>query len=444
MTDARKHLSKGLMSLIRQTPFYTNLLIRNEIVECDELDSFMATDGKRLIFNSSILQCNTKEMAEILKHEAMHIANKHHIRGKQLEKQYEKEIEKYGIDFRMAFNIAADLAINSLLRANYELTWRESDILRGGCIPGFSSGFEDFPENKTCEFYFDMIVDMAKQAHKEKQKAESETESTTQQDDSFADDVKKAITGESENTFMKGEVLIPEESDEQLEKEFNVNIARASIASKQAGEKSEIIDAILSEMVEEKTVNWRAEIQRFFSATCKGKPNYKKPNRRFSNSEFIFPSNKEKQVNEIVLLLDTSGSMSDECISMVYDHIEQILAISKETSIRLIHFDEEPFKEYESVYNKSNIPINREDISRLGCGGTQYCNSLDYATSHQPSGIIMLTDMMPYDDEEFEKYVAKLPILFISTMLYNYNKKIKEQYCTEPSWCNIAYIKKEN
>ena len=115
MTDARKHLSKGLMSLIRQTPFYTNLLIRNEIVECDELDSFMATDGKRLIFNSSILQCNTKEMAEILKHEAMHIANKHHIRGKQLEKQYAK-IEKYNIDFRIAFNIVADLAINSLLR----------------------------------------------------------------------------------------------------------------------------------------------------------------------------------------------------------------------------------------------------------------------------------------------------------------------------------------
>ena len=56
----------------------------------------------------------------------------------------------------------------------------------------------------------------------------------------------------------------------------------------------------------------------------------------------------------------------------------------------------------------------------------------------------MLTDMMPYDDEEFEKYVAKLPILFISTMLYNYNKTMKEQYCTEPSWCNIAYIKKEN
>ena len=90
MTDARKHLSKGLMSLIRQTPFYTNLLIRNEIVECDELDSFMATDGKRLIFNSSILQ-NTKEMAEILKHEAMHIANKHHIRCKQLENNTQKK-----------------------------------------------------------------------------------------------------------------------------------------------------------------------------------------------------------------------------------------------------------------------------------------------------------------------------------------------------------------
>ena len=110
----------------------------------------------------------------------------------------------------MAFNIAADLAINSLLRANYESAWKESDILRGGCVPGFSSGFEHFPINKTCEFYFDMIVDMAKQAHKEKQEAESETKSTTQQDDSFADDVKKAITGESENTFMKGEVLIPE------------------------------------------------------------------------------------------------------------------------------------------------------------------------------------------------------------------------------------------
>ena len=50
-TEARKHLSKGLMKLIRQTPFYTSLVLSHKIIEDPELDSFMATNGRNLIFN---------------------------------------------------------------------------------------------------------------------------------------------------------------------------------------------------------------------------------------------------------------------------------------------------------------------------------------------------------------------------------------------------------
>ena len=61
-TEARKHLSKGLMKLIRQTPFYTSLVLSHKIIEDPGLDSFMATNGKNLIFNEKILQLPVSEM----------------------------------------------------------------------------------------------------------------------------------------------------------------------------------------------------------------------------------------------------------------------------------------------------------------------------------------------------------------------------------------------
>ena len=51
---------------------------------------------------------------------------------------------------------------------------------------------------------------------------------------------------------------------------------------------------------------------------------------------------------------------------------------------------------------------------------------------------------MPYDSEEFENHIPKFPTLFISVFLLNYSIKFKENYCCEPRWANITYLKKDD
>ena len=432
-TEARKHLSKGLMNLIRKTPFYTSLILKHKIIESDKINAIMATNGVNLIFHPSVLELKIKEMTEILKHEAMHIANKHHIRMKLLEEKYKKDIKDNNIDFRMTFNIAADLAINSILDKHYHEIWEESEILKGGCIPG-RFPFNELASDKSCEFYFHELIQSCKEGA-DPTPSNSEIKELCKQNADSDKEVK-----------LQGEVLVNEEdSVSEMEKEFEKNIAGAIQASKQAGtnEHCPLLKRLMNERDHKVNLNWRSEMQRFFSQTTKGKPNYKKPNRRNQDNGIIMPSNKVKEPQEIILLLDTSGSMSDECVMMVYEHIEKILSVSPNTKLRLVPFDDEIFEDHIKMYDRSSIPIKNDDKMRYGCGSTRFCPALDYASNTTASGIIMLTDMMPHDQSDFLNYNIKIPTLFVSVFLWEYDINMKKTYCVEPKWANICYIKKE-
>lgn len=433
-TEARKHLSKGLMNLIRKTPFYTSLILKHKIIESDKINAIMATNGVNLIFHPSVLDLKVREMTEILKHEAMHIANKHHIRMKILEKRYKTQIKENNIDFRMTFNIAADLAINSILHSHYHCIWEESEILKGGCLPGMFP-FDELPNNQSCEFYFNELIKCC-------DKNADETASNLE----IQELCKQNADGVDKPVKLRGEVLVNEEdSVSDMEQEFERNIAGAIQASKQAGsnESCPLLKKLIGERNPGVNLNWRSELQRFFSQTTKGKPNYKKPNRRNQDDSIIMPSNKVKEPQEIILLLDTSGSMSDECVMMVYEHIDKILSVSPNTKLRMVPFDDAVFMDYIKTYDKSNIPIQDTDKMRYGCGSTRFCPALDYANSTTAAGIIMLTDMMPHDQAQFMNYNIKIPTLFVSVFLWDYDINMRDTYCTEPKWANICYIKKE-
>jgi|TARA_Y100000289_G_scaffold33336_1_gene32954 predicted metal-dependent peptidase len=443
MNDARKHLSKGFMSLIRHSPFFTSIIMQQEIVEDENLPAIMAVDGKRLYYHPAIVDFHVREIAEILKHEAMHITNKHHIRMKRLKKKYAKEIEDLQIDFKKTFNIAADLSINGLIIEDGFVSkcWRDSELLSSGCIPGWDEPFENFPTKQSLEFYFKALLFLAEDAEDQPQDDEANCKSYNE---TAKEEVRDAMQGQ-DNKMPKSTVLEAKESEEDLAENYDREISKAIMLSKQAGEESAIINQLLKEAGYESKpkINWRAELRRFFSQVTKGKPNYKKPNRRFDNNEIILPTNKVKSINEIVLLLDVSGSMSDECVNLVYKEIEEIICAEPSIKIRLIPFDHKPFTEYEKIFTKSNLPIKEEDRQRVGCGGTQFCNALAYAESLKPQGIIMLTDMMPCDRIDFENYSAGLPIIFVNTFVYSYPETYMNQYCTIPKWCTSLLIEKE-
>ena len=436
MSEAREHISKGLMRMMRKTPFFTSLLLRSKIIESESMDALMGVDGTHLYYNPAVKDLNLRELVQILYHEAMHVANQHHIRAKQLQEKYKREIKAVNLDFPITFNIAADLAINSILADKYENIWRESNVLKNGCVPG-TDPFEDFPNNKPVEFYFKQLLELA-------EKCDTPDPVSVLVEMERDKDFKDHANEIKHSMKLAGEVLVGENSIEEMTNKLELDIASATIASKAAGEDHVLVNEILQERDSEKHLNWRTELDTFFKQVTKGKPNYKKPSRRFPNSEFIMPSNRDKQTNKIILLLDTSGSMSDDDVAKVYDHVEQILSVNVGASIELVPFDDEVFMDNIYIYDRSCLPIKPIDRKRFGCGGTNFTQALKYAEGEMPQGIIMLTDMMPYDDNEFKNHIPKFPTLFISVFLLNYSIKFKENYCCEPRWANITYLKKDD
>lgn len=402
--EARDCMSKGILALMRKSPFYSTLTVKQKIVESDTLDAPMATDGKSLMYNPNyILRMKNKEIVAILQHEAMHIANKHHIRMKQCRPKYERKIEKLGVDYNKAFNIAADLAINCLLFKLDLTIYSQSDILKSGLMPG-EGDFEDYPDFESAEFYLNKLMEDMNEMDKDKL-------------EEFISDLNL-----DNNTDCS---VLPCEGDPSLEEnKTNQDISSASIVS-EGSKSSECKSAkkIMNEHGSEPKLNWRAELDRFIKTNTNGRPNYRKPNRRYPNSDFILPTKKNKDVNEIIFLVDVSGSMDDEAVSSVYDHMNNMIKYGENMQIKLLPFDDEVFYDSEVIYNKGNLPINKEDRERISYGGTLYCEAMRYANKQRPSGIVMLTDLMPYDVREFKEQKITTPFLMLSVyahMNYKY------------------------
>ena len=206
--------------------------------------------------------------------------------------------------------------------------------------------------------------------------------------------------------------------DPAIEEEIaNSNIASASIMSRGSKDKDcQSAINMIAEYNSEPRLNWKAELDRFIKERTKGSPNYRKPNRRYESVDFIIPSNVDHKVNKIVLLVDVSGSMSNEAVASVYKHMTNIVKHSRDTDIIMVPFDDEVFTKYERVFNKRNIPIKEKDKLRHSYGGTLYTEAIKYADSKKPSGIIMLTDLMPYDIDEFNNYKIKSAFLMLSVL----------------------------
>ena len=153
--NTRDYLSKAILRLLRKSPFYSTIIVKQNIVSDDTYDAPMATDGKTLIYNPDMIkEIPLKELTQVLMHEAMHVANKHHIRMKAVRPKYERKFQDKNINFQKIFNIAADLAINSLLcRVEYDI-WKASEMLKNGCVPGedFShQQFANYPKLESSE-----------------------------------------------------------------------------------------------------------------------------------------------------------------------------------------------------------------------------------------------------------------------------------------------------
>jgi predicted metal-dependent peptidase len=181
-------------------------------------------------------------------------------------------------------------------------------------------------------------------------------------------------------------------------------------------------------------IDWRVVLQNFIQEEINDY-SFSPPDRRFDDSPFYLPdfNEKDESAKNLLFMIDTSGSMSDEeitdCYSEIYGAIQQF---NGKLTGKLGFFD---------AVVVEPVPFEDEDEFKIirpkGGGGTSFHIIFDYVREKMqddpPVSIIILTDgYAPYPDEAA---AMDIPVLWI----------INNKEAQPPSWGKVArMIAEEN
>lgn len=406
-----KRMLLSRMRILAGHGFY-GLLLMHLTLAIDEDCETAATDGMRITFGTRFLKdLSDSELDFVMLHELLHVVLGHCLRGQDLEHD--------------RYNIACDTVINSTIMQ--EMGRTEPISLRGYGIamhlaPGGREG-----HLFTAEEVYEMLppgrgrqrarpAAMRGTGRAEKRQAEENNEF-------FADDHSRWESVEEEDDLLR-DVWVKRILD------------AAQAISIQKGNRSRgnlpaFAKRILGKLLKPQ-IDWRTILNDFVQEELCDYSFYP-PDRRFSDSGFFLPdfNETEEMVRNVLFMIDSSGSMSDDAIaaafSEVYGAIEQFGG-------RLAG--------YLGFFDAAMIePIPFEAVTKLrktktigGGGGTDFQIIFEYVARYMeedpPASIIILTD--GYAPFPKERLANGIPVLWVLN-----NDEV------EPPWGRVARIKGE-
>jgi predicted metal-dependent peptidase len=311
-----------------------------------------ATNGLSIIYNPDFFaNLTAPERAGLLAHEVWHVAFNH--------------LSRVGERDKRSWNIAGDYVINLMLENSGHT------IPNGGLLDKKYS-------NMSTEEVYELIKDDNEDSHG---------------GSNFDIDLLDAPEGKKPS---------------EIAGDITDIIIRAQLQSRIANkDKSEIpgeISRAIDELINPK-LPWNQILIRFLSDMVKDDYTWARPNKRFFPQHYL-PSQHSPTIGEIIVAIDTSGSVSVDELQEMLSEIESIRDTFKPEKLTIIDCDAK-------IHNIFKIEKydNILDLQFKGNGGTDFQPVIDYCNEHEPEVLIYFTDL--YAD--IVKDVGDYPVLWICT-----------------------------
>ena len=346
---SEQRVTKSHIAIMRSKQFcmFAGVLSVGKVSFTDDLPT-AATNGRDVIYNPNFIKTlDDKELNYVVLHEALHKAYQHMNLWKKLHKENP-----------MLANMAADYVVNYAIHEadeHGEITKRPDSAL-----------FDLAYKGMTTKQIFDMLKTEYEQNGGNGGEAGHDTHDW-EGAESLSDEEKKEVAKQIDQALRQGEI----------------------IRGKMQGNKNRSINEIL-----EPKVNWREQLRDFVTATCKNKDktSWKRPHKRFIGHDIYMPSMIGESIGQIVVGIDTSGSIGDKDLN---EFLTEVVAICDEvspSSIELLYWDTHVAGH--ETYNQGDYHALVQTTKPAGGGGTHVGCVNQYIKDKriQPEAIIILTD----------------------------------------------------
>ena len=196
------------------------------------------------------------------------------------------------------------------------------------------------------------------------------------------------LSNADEHDFVDIGKLSHEERKE-LNEEIDRALREGGILAGRMGGK---MPRAISDMLEPK-VDWRDALREFVSASVRGKDEYtwRRMNKRHMANDIYLPSMDNETIGEVVVAIDTSGSIGEKELNEFATELVSICEVSSPEKVRIIWWDAEVAgtQEFSGDYTGIASMLKPE-----GGGGTRVSCVSEYINEHRINAdcVIVFTD----------------------------------------------------
>lgn len=430
--EKRQYSRRILMSRTRvlcNHGFYGMLLMHMKFA-LDESCDTAYTDGEKIAFSPAFMdKLSDSELDFILMHEVLHVALAHCYRGTELDQE--------------RFNIACDIVVNSnILKAN---DMKRSTIT----LNSFGESMNKTPNGKDGYlFSAEEVYEMLSKMKSSKKSGGKGGSGKSGGDGNGAGDGGRDGAGKSGGSPKKGKGngggsgeswddhsrwKDGEESEKSIATwlkrvKDTVEVLSIDDPSNSRGLIPAAAQRLINELRTPQT-DWRKVLDEFVQEEICDY-SFSPPDRRFSESDFFLPdfNDTEVKAENVLFMVDTSGSISDNMITAAYSEIAGAIAqFNGKLSGMLGFFDAQVYPPipFESV----------DDVKKIrprGGGGTSFDVIFEYVNKNMadnpPASIVILTD--GYAPFPPQSEANEIPVLWLIN-----NERVT------PPWGKITRIK---
>lgn len=358
MSDLSVHdrISKARIKLVLDDPFFGVICMRWEVVELQ--NGTMATDGNNLYYCAEFVRKLTdSQLLGVIVHEAMHVALLHMLR--------------LGSRDKMIANMAMDYAINPTIIDKYELP---KDGLLDYKYAGWT--FEDI--------YDDLINN--------------------------AVEVPQDMWGQVTSPKNANGQELSESEVQIMEAEMKSTIANAAAVAKKQGKMPSNMELFIDKLLKPQ-VDWREKLRAVVAGMYPVDYTWRRFNRRLAGEGIYAPSILKEGAGEIVVGVDTSGSIGKKELTTFFSELASIAEEVIPERVHILYIDA-------AVSGVDTFEAGDEIVARpRGGGGTDFRPAFKWTEENgvQPQALVYFTDMYG----SFPETPPDYPVIWVSTSEIN-------------------------